>query len=374
MRHAFTLIELLVVIAIISAVTIATIPMILPALDSRRIRESARIFSTQLASAQSEAMSKDHSVGVWIQRLSSEPTAAMDIFMCEVPQPYAGDSTGSLCTCKFANGKGTVTLGTDTGWYGLLKPGDLIRFNYGGAYYQFTGQCEQSAGSGTLVDGTQESPAGSGNFVLKPDNTLGFQVTWTNPANPTFQWPATAASAGGWQAPYQIFRQPVKSSSSPIQLPAGAVVDLFYSGTGSGGFLGTPSATDAKNPIILTFDRTGALDSGYVGGVQTKATNPIYFLIGKREKLPAPAYAYTDDVTTQAEKHNFRDTENIWISVAPQTGLVSTTEVAQFDDTAAYNALKAAISPTNPTQQQIIANAVQLSRQFATSAQSMGGR
>src|SRR5262245_39337514 len=73
-RTAFTLVELLVVIAIISTVTLATVPMILPALDSRRIRESARIVSTQFASAQSEAIARGRSVGVWIERLSSDPS------------------------------------------------------------------------------------------------------------------------------------------------------------------------------------------------------------------------------------------------------------------------------------------------------------
>src|SRR5262245_46825466 len=83
LRRAFTLVELLVVIAIISTVTLATVPMILPALDTRRIRESARIVSTQFASAQSEAIARGRSVGVWMERLSADPSASMDLFLCE---------------------------------------------------------------------------------------------------------------------------------------------------------------------------------------------------------------------------------------------------------------------------------------------------
>ncbi len=93
-------------------------------------------------------------------------------------------------------------------------------------------------------------------------------------------------------------------------------------------------------------------------------TNPIHFLIGKREKLPPQNYVNTDDVATQSEKHNFRDLENIWISINPQTGLVTSAEVAQVDD--------AAITPG--TQQQMLAKAIPAARQFATSAQTMGGR
>ena len=80
-------------------------PLLLPVIDSRRIRETARIVSTQFASAQSEAMAKGRPVGVWIERLGANDTstnldrsAAMDIYLCEVPQPYSGDSIDSRMT------------------------------------------------------------------------------------------------------------------------------------------------------------------------------------------------------------------------------------------------------------------------------------
>ena len=69
---AFTLVELLVVIAIIVTVSAIVVPLLTPVLDSRRIRESARIVSTQFASAQSEAMAKGRPVGVWIERLGAD--------------------------------------------------------------------------------------------------------------------------------------------------------------------------------------------------------------------------------------------------------------------------------------------------------------
>src|SRR5262245_16552689 len=108
LRPAFTLIELLIVIAIISAVTVATVPMLVPALDIRRIRESARLVNTVFSQAQSEAVAKGRSVGVWIDKLRvGDPTAlkvegqaAKDLFLCEVPQPYAGDASDSTMTVK----------------------------------------------------------------------------------------------------------------------------------------------------------------------------------------------------------------------------------------------------------------------------------
>src|SRR5262245_24338353 len=76
-RSALTLIELLIVIAILGMVTVATIPIVLPALDSRRMRESARVLSTQLAAAQSMAVSKGLEAGLWIVRLPGDKSGAM---------------------------------------------------------------------------------------------------------------------------------------------------------------------------------------------------------------------------------------------------------------------------------------------------------
>src|SRR4029079_2294412 len=118
------------VIAIISMVTLASVPMVLPALDSRRIRESARIVRTQFASAQSEAIARGRSVGVWMERLSADPSASMDLFLCEVPQTYAGDSENSVAQVTIIGGIPyfVLSLGADTGWQNQLRPGDLVRF------------------------------------------------------------------------------------------------------------------------------------------------------------------------------------------------------------------------------------------------------
>ncbi len=45
-------------------------------------------------------------------------------------------------------------------------------------------------------------------------------------------------------------------------------------------------------------------------------------------------YNTADNAATQAEKHNFRDLENLWIAINPQSGLTSTAEVADVNDSA----------------------------------------
>lgn len=388
LRRAFTLIELLIVIAIISAVTLATVPMILPALDTRRIRESARIVSTQFASAQSEAIARGRSVGVWMERLSADPSASMDLFLCEVPQTYAGDSENSVAQVKPPASAGitsfVLSMGTDVGWQNQLRPGDLVRFNYRGPQYVILGEPLNK-----LVPNPQDptqvvldSTADSGS---NPQTKTIF-ISSINPANPQLPIP----SAG---VPYQIYRQPVKLTGGVAQLPAGAVIDLVFSGVGSAqlfqsaapvqsgsntytlslqntsttsSFIDTTDATEkAANqrlPIIVTFDKTGALENLYIRGpaapsasggpkrVELQAirlTTPIHFLVGKREK----SYSLN---STNVAGQNWTDLENIWVSLNPQTGLVTTAEVAAIPS--------GSTTPLHDT------------RVYAQAAQTMGGR
>jgi prepilin-type N-terminal cleavage/methylation domain-containing protein len=376
----FTLVELLVVIAIISMVTIATVPMILPALDTRRIREASRVVSTHFASAQSEALAKGRPVGVWIERLPGEKTAAMDLFLCEVPPPYAGDTVSSQVTVKISGASPNVAgvkfgAGDATALQaGFLKPGDLIRFGYRGPYFRFASDSETLVPTATnVIQQVQNvdclNPSNNNRmtpcegYAILPLSTADY-ITNPTPTKPVYRaLPVAATQPGGWTTSYQIFRTPVKSVASPVQLPGGAVLDLYTSGMTTNGIFGD-SASSLDKPILVMFDKTGALESLYWDGDRLAITGPLYFLIGKRSKLPHVTYSKNDPVETQAEKHNFRDLENIWVSINPQTGLVTTAENSSVND----NGLSAT------TEAALLTEALPISRAFATSAQSMGGR
>ena len=55
-QGGLTLVELLVVIVILLAVTAAAIPVVLPAVENRRIREASRLVTSYMAGARSRAM------------------------------------------------------------------------------------------------------------------------------------------------------------------------------------------------------------------------------------------------------------------------------------------------------------------------------
>ncbi len=59
----------------------------------------------------------------------------MDLYLAEVPPPYAGQDVNETVNVNItAPAPATVTF-PNAGFFPLLRPGDLIRFNNSGPYY-----------------------------------------------------------------------------------------------------------------------------------------------------------------------------------------------------------------------------------------------
>jgi len=367
-NRAFTFAELLIVVVIIAVVTIATIPLLKPAMDSRRIREAARIVSSQFAAAQGEAVATGHTVGVWLEKLhlggtvvgptsttATEGNSCMDLYLCESPQPYSGDSTNATCQVSLlpetSDAQGNIVAPINiyfaSGFTpaGLVEVGDQIIFNYRGASYTITGPDTDGDG---FVDAVNSTTPVTAQTILQDHGTSG--------------WPQSPAQSA--PVSYQILRLPVKSVNTPVQLPNGSVIDLSFGGLGNpssssndAGWFGTlipspPASTFSQDThsLAVLFDSTGRPTTLYVNGAPHDITAPLYFMIGKREQVPT--------VELDTSKQNWADQDNLWISINPQTGLVSTAEVAAPD---------ASIVTVGPPQ-------IVKSRAFATAAQAMGGK
>ena len=114
--------------------------------------------------------------------------------------------------------------------------------------------------------------------------------------------------------PYQIIRQPVRSSSPPFQLPEGAVIDMDGSGEDTERF------ADNSDPVVITFAPGGALDKIYhveLGEdtqVGHRITGPIHLLIGRRENVRDPLL------------RNWLDADTIWVSIGTQTGRITSSQ------------------------------------------------
>ena len=99
----------------------------------------------------------------------------------------------------------------------LLKVGDQIQLNGQGPHYVILGPDPDF--NGAIGDIATATP-------------LEFAYVYTPPLKQAFPWKNTAPLPTPQAATYQVTRQPVRTSSPPLQLPEGIVVDLTDLGRG----------------------------------------------------------------------------------------------------------------------------------------------
>ncbi len=278
-RSGLTLMELLVVVTIIAILAAVTIPVMVADLEGRRIREAARGVSTFLAGARARAIETGRPAGVHFELLPNSTTAAMTMFYVEEPPPYAGLSTGS--TVRLTS-ETSATL-SESPPSGVVQPGDMLKVNYREPLYLIT------AVSGTTL--TITSKLGS---------------------------PDIAPGMANADLPYQIFRQPVSTSSAPYQLPDGTVIDLGQSGSDA-----QPSGTF---PRKIMFSPSGGVSRVYNSDNSIlNSLGTIFLLISKPDQAAAGTSLVEPDSLS-----------NRWVAISPQTGQAKAAEVASGSDPRAF--------------------------------------
>jgi type II secretory pathway pseudopilin PulG len=313
-----TLVELLIVITVMTILIGIALPVMKTSLESSRLREASRMLNTQFSVARAIALETGRPAGVWlaVEALPGTSPAvvyATRAFLAETPPPYSGDFVGATATVNAGSSQtgiydyytATFAPAMSSGLVGtspLVNAYDEIRFGYKGPSYTIT----------------QITPGATYTMTFRGEHGR-------DPAPP-----ATTV-------PYQILRRPERSSASPLELPKGVVVDLMRSGYG---LTGTDFSA-ATGYLCIVFSATGEV-SKVLGAANQYPTQTIHLLLGSIEKLPDSAAA-TDK--------NLEDNSNLWVSIAPQTGRVTTVENAW-------------------TAGGTIADA----RQFAQSSQAKGGR
>jgi type II secretory pathway pseudopilin PulG len=417
-----TLIELLVVVSIMMLLVVMTVPRMRPAMEIRRIREAARAVNVYLSSARNRAIETGRAWGVAIVRDGNSPLAGSKLIQLEVPLPYRGDIDGAgmrlqdqtptgpphpdygYATLLKAQVRGGAMGGATELSSGLLRWGDRIQFNSQGPIYRIVddrtdnnpantsyppatsagtdfpitpvnavlGNIDFSVGADTNGDGWIDNRW----LTLVADNLQTYSVPWPVPAN-------------GWSQPleFTVYRQPVTSSVAPLQLPRNVVIDLWYSGTSSSWFANS-ATTAASTPFpTIMFSSAGSVSqiAADTFGV-TPALEPVYLLIGRRDRVnPAPSDVLTYNyqavsagptITVYEPRPvaedglaNFRDQDNLWIAINPQTGYVVSAEAA-----VATNVLDYQNTPVRDTSGVYFLFDPIAARSLAREFQSMGGR
>jgi hypothetical protein len=239
----------------------------------------------------------------------------------------------------------------------LLREGDRIRLNYRGYLHPIAANPnDPNAQLRSTVDA--EGFITGRSFRILPHNGV-------------------SAPANLLALPYQIYLQPRRTADPPSQMPVGSVVDLEYAGSSSGwlGFFEQPrqglqTVLSFHQPVIVMFGPSGNFESAYWGLKDRNASaddrgslvrrdtvsTPFFLLIGQ----PMGDSAVSGDVIDQKKNHvNF---DNVWIAIHPQSGLVTTSEVASEVDL-----------PPEPDDADV-PKELDASRSMATTAQNMTGR
>ena len=139
------------------------------------------------------------------------------------------------------------------------------------------------------------------------------------------------------------------------------MVDLVWSGCTRRGSVvvepGTKRGATAGDVTIL-FGPTGSITSVSIAndqGSPYQPTQPIYLLIGKREKVGANVLAPTPN-TNPATMTNWQDLNNVWVSINQQSGFVSTRSIT------AVSTNSSDVDYVNPGDSNYAAEAVAISR------------
>ncbi len=321
-RRGLTLLELLVVVFILSILLAVSIPIFRVPAEEKAIREAARMVSTALGMARTRALETGRPYGVRFERLGGTSQGSGRLSFVTVPPPYAGDYDGSrlriLTVSEYINpdqdGERRATWTVRAGvfpafsdsnlpaiedvWYStnqnfpILRKGDTLKLNHQGHEYRVI-DIQHSGDTWTLDVGCKTNTVWPQTYVDDPRTNR----------------------KGGPEYSYQFFRQPVPTSSSPVLLPNGAVVDIVASGIGGKGLFTRPTDT----LITVAFTPSGLVDRIWHQDRPQgeKLFDSAFFLIGK------PGHYLKD---------NFNDLDCLWITINYQTGLISTANMAVLYD------------------------------------------
>ncbi len=283
--HGITLVELLVVITIVTVITALIIPRIRMVNKDRNIREAARVVGSIFSTASNNAISEGVA-GVLIQRnpnfieTTDPPNANNSVYfagtrlylMRAIPD-YTGDAIGQKASVFVDNSsliprlRCTIALPLDhvpASGVEVVRQNDQIRFGGNSVRYLINSIPIIDLNNQTLTFDLQ----------YDDDNDPNNPFDFTRPNLFT----GTPAPRLG-ESTFVVERQPRIIESSAVELPAGYVIDLRYSGpldlddidqntstyTGCGltNDYNAPPNYDPSRPsndLVALFDRSGGIN------------------------------------------------------------------------------------------------------------------
>jgi len=286
-RGGFSLLELMVVVFILLTVTAISLPLVVPAMSGRQVREGARMLNTFINAARSRAIETGRPAGIWIERLPGLREAAANIYYAEIPPVYSGDYLDSSVELFTVNGTPTASGVTGCNiftwervetsckdYWNIVVPRSRTTFNTD--IWASPDPLEQQVvreGDLIQIEGSDRriplkivkasiagaTSATSGNlwwYIYRGRNcasNLGPDGAYTNERHLSGEWvirwfdrniPVSWSSIRSTTTvpfnynvlglKYKIYRQPIKLQAGSIKLPDGVVIDLGFSSITNG--------------------------------------------------------------------------------------------------------------------------------------------
>lgn len=312
-RRGVTLVELLVVLSIMTFLTAMLIPRIRMINKDRGIRESSRVLASAFAKVSSRAID-EQVAGFLLERNPNFVDAngvtfgTTTMYTLRAIPPYGGDEPydpGSTNGAVVSNTAGifmTVDIPLPleyTPTNPLVQINDHIRLNYSSVRYRIANVQQVPSASGPRLELT----------LLLGEPTVGVQVL-----------PGLENSPTGTSVPFLIYRKPRKLESSRIDLPAGYVIDLRFSGpvdrrpvaTNTGTLFN--EVTPAGDSIELMFDEHGAVERFYY-------TDPNATPSTRVSRVPRDAlYFFVVDLDANESVLPINGPGNMWVTLERTTG------------------------------------------------------
>jgi len=374
-RRGMSLTELLVVIAILGLLAVAVLPTLGGSADRGRTRNAALLVTSFISQAQARAIGSPTMRGFWVYAVNPQSTGALELDEAIVPDPYRGDTTDCriqlVVTATSAGGRGLEiqAVGTPPCW--SPEGEDLNR-------------------SGTLDDGEDLNGNGlldlrvnNGDLIRFGNDPTFFAVRWvTVPVYPPRQDLFLMLRPDAGQSPTNVtlpmFRTalPFEVHLAPTRagrvmpMGEGRVIDLRWSGYGPQKFFDAdynenvaiensyPALISTNSPVKPTrfhaagsnvavlYDAAGRLRQciqetpptpqnqspianvlGEAGTVHFAPEGPVYFLIGRTDRLgnqPVRMNELTDDSVGANWQHG----DSFWIAIDAKSGLVRSAPVS----------------------------------------------
>ena len=359
-KNGITLVELLVVISIMTIITALLIPRLRLINKDRNIRETARVVGSLVSIASNQAVS-DGVAGVLFQRNANfvEATQGQDgrihpvyfastrMFLLRKVPHYTGDQRNAMALVEIDNLADPVVFVVSIPLpldhepnrnRFVVRRNDKIRFGGSSILYTIT---------------TDPFVTVNGNG----DDILQFQLDYNDgdPDNDTTTLDVTQADIfRGTPAPrtgnqtFSIERQPRVVESSAVELPAGYIVDLRYSGALDLGDFDMDGIHEGEDNNATTFSKFG-LANGYntdggnapasdvavifdeSGGIGSVIYNNYDVVFGQSLSLFITEYDVNNanlntvdvNIATQTSRNVLSVPETLWVTINNSTGGVS---------------------------------------------------